>query len=103
MATLPVGYADGYSRLLSNQGSVFIKGRRAPLIGRVCMNMCMIDVSEIEDVRVGDEVVLLGENPPVDEIANKIGTINYEVVCAVGKRVPRIYTYSKSGHSAVFG
>jgi len=92
VATLPVGYADGYSRLLSNQGSVFIKGRRAPLIGRVCMDMCMIDVSEIGDVQIGDEVVLFGENPPVDEIADKIGTINYEVVCAVGKRVPRVYT-----------
>ena len=103
VATLPVGYADGYSRLLSNQGSVFIKGRRAPLIGRVCMDMCMIDVSEIGDVRIGDEVVLFGENPPVDEIADKIGTINYEVVCAVGKRVPRIYNQSKSGHSAVSG
>ncbi len=91
VATLPVGYADGYSRLLSNQGSVFIKGRRAPLIGRVCMDMCMIDVSEIGDVRIGDEVVLFGENPHVDEIADKTGTINYEVVCAVGKRVPRIY------------
>jgi len=91
IATLPVGYGDGYNRLLSNQGSVFIRGRRAPLIGRVCMDMCMIDVSEIGDVRIGDEVVLFGENPPVDEIADKIGTINYEVVCAVGKRVPRIY------------
>jgi len=91
VATLPVGYADGYNRLLSNQGSVFIRGRSVPLIGRVCMDMCMIDVSEIGAVRIGDEVVLFGENPPVDEIADKIGTINYEVVCAVGKRVPRVY------------
>lgn len=91
VATLPVGYADGYYRLLSNQGSVLIRGRRVPLIGRVCMDMCMIDVTGIKDVRPGEEVVLFGENPPVDEIARKIGTINYEVVCAVGKRVPRIY------------
>jgi alanine racemase len=91
VATLPVGYADGYYRSLSNQGSVLIRGRRVPLIGRVCMDMCMIDVTGIKDVRPGEEVVLFGENPPVDEIARKIGTINYEVVCAVGKRVPRIY------------
>ena len=91
VATLPVGYADGYYRSLSNQGSVLIRGRQVPLIGRVCMDMCMIDVTGIKDVRPGEEVVLFGENPPVDEIARKIGTINYEVVCAVGKRVPRIY------------
>jgi len=91
VATLPIGYADGYYRSLSNQGSVLIRGRQVPLIGRVCMDMCMIDVTGIKDVRPGEEVVLFGENPPVDEIARKIGTINYEVVCAVGKRVPRIY------------
>ena len=91
VATLPVGYADGYNRLLSNQGSVLIRGRRVPLIGRVCMDMCMVDVSGIETIRSGDEAILFGENPPVDEVAEKIGTINYEVVCAVGGRVPRIY------------
>jgi alanine racemase len=91
VATLPVGYADGYYRLLSNQGSVQLRGQRVPLTGRVCMDMCMIDVSGIKDVRPGEEVVLFGDDPTVDEIAGKIGTINYEVVCAVGKRVPRIY------------
>ena len=91
VATLPVGYADGYSRLLSGRGEVLIKGHRAPLIGRVCMDMCMIDVSTIENVQPGDEVILFGEGLHVDEVAEKIGTINYEVVCAVGKRVPRIY------------
>ena len=91
VATLPVGYGDGYNRLLSNRGEVLIKGHRAPVIGTICMDMCMVDVSSVEDVRPGDEVVLFGEDLPVDEIATKIGTIVYEVVCAVNKRVPRIY------------
>jgi alanine racemase len=91
VATLPVGYADGYSRLLSGREEVLIKGNRAPLIGRICMDMCMIDVSEMENVQPGDEVILFGEGLPVDEVAEKLGTINYEVVCAVGKRVPRVY------------
>jgi len=91
VATLPLGYGDGYSRLLSNRGEVLIHGHRAPLIGRVCMDMCMIDVSGVEPVNVGDEVVLFGEDLSVNEIAAKVGTINYEIVCAVGKRVPRIH------------
>jgi alanine racemase len=91
VATLPVGYADGYSRLLSNRGEVVIKGQRVPVIGSVCMDMCMVDVSSIGDVRPGDEVILFGEELHVDEVAAKLGTINYEVVCAVSKRVPRIY------------
>jgi alanine racemase len=91
VATLPVGYADGYSRLLSGRGEVLIKGHRVPLIGRVCMDMCMVDVSGVEDVQPGDEMILFGEGLPVDEVAEKIGTINYEIVCAVGKRVPRIH------------
>jgi len=91
VATLPVGYADGYSRLLSDRGEVLIKGYRVPLIGRICMDMCMIDVSGVENIQPGDEVILFGEGLPVDEVAEKLGTINYEVVCAVGKRVPRVY------------
>jgi len=91
VATIPVGYADGYSRLLSGRGKVLVKGCRVPLIGRVCMDMCMIDLSQVEDVRQGDEVILFGEDLPADEIADMTGTINYEVVCAIGKRVPRIY------------
>lgn len=91
VATLPIGYADGYSRLLSNRGVVLIKGCRAPLIGRVCMDMCMVDVSDVPDVKRGEEAILFGEEPSVDEIATIIGTIVNEVVCAVGKRVPRIY------------
>jgi len=91
VATLPVGYGDGYNRLLSNRGEVLIKGHRAPVIGNVCMDMCMVDASGVEDVRPGDEVVLFGEDPPVWEFATKIGTIPNEVVCAVSKRVPRLY------------
>jgi len=91
IATLPVGYADGYNRLLSNRGEVLIKGHRVPVIGTVCMDMCMVDASSVEDVQVGDETILFGEGLHVDEIATKLGTINYEVVCAVSKRVPRIY------------
>jgi len=91
VATLPVGYGDGYNRLLSNRGEVLIKGHRAPVIGNVCMDMCMVDASGVEDVRPGDEAVLFGEDPPVWEFATKIGTIPNEVVCAVSKRVPRLY------------
>jgi alanine racemase len=91
IATIPVGYGDGYPRLLSNRGAVVVHGRRAPLIGRVCMDMSMIDVSEVPQAKPGDEVVLFGHDPTVDEIAAKIGTINYEILCLVGKRVPRVY------------
>ena len=96
VATLPLGYADGYSRLLSNGGEVLIKGRRVPIIGSVCMDMSMVDVSAIEPIQPGDEVIIFGEEISVDEVAAKIGTINYEVVCAVSRRVPRIYV-SQSG------
>ena len=92
IATLPVGYADGYNRLLSNRGVVRIRGGYAPVVGRICMDMCMVDVTDLVDVRVGDEVVLFGKDPTADEIAEKIGTISYEVLCTLGKRVPRIYT-----------
>jgi alanine racemase len=91
VSTIPVGYADGYSRLLSGRGQVLIKGHRAPLIGRICMDMCMIDVSHVGNVQQGDEVILFGRDLSADEIAGMAETINYEVVCAVGKRVPRIY------------
>ena len=91
VATVPLGYADGYNRQLSNQGYVMVKGQRAPLIGRVCMDMCMIDVSKIKNVQPGDDVTVFGDDPSVDDIAGLMGSINYEVVCSVGKRVPRIY------------
>ncbi len=95
IATLPVGYADGYWRLLSNRGSVLVKGQRAPLAGRVCMDYIMADVTDIKDVEVGDQVVLYGrqgdQEISVDEIASLVGTITYEVTCAVSSRVPRVY------------
>lgn len=81
IATLPVGYADGWSRLLANKSEVIVKGRRAPLVGRVCMDQCMIDVSHIPDVVIGDEVLLFGgADLPVEEVAARMGTINYEFV-----------------------
>jgi len=94
VATLPLGYGDGYKRALANKGEVLIKGRRAPVIGRICMDMCMIDVSDVPDVQAGDEAIVFGQEPTADELAAKIGTINYEVVTTVGKRVPRVYVNS---------
>ena len=96
VATLPVGYADGYPRLLSDTGEVLVKGRRAPIIGRICMDLCMIDVTNIPGVQVGEEVVLWGrqegENISVEEIAEKTGTINYEIICMVDKpRVSKVF------------
>ncbi|SPF51709.1 Alanine racemase [Candidatus Desulfosporosinus infrequens] len=92
IATLPVGYADGWSRMLGNQAHVVVRGQRAPLVGRVCMDQCMIDITHIPDVKTGDEVLLFGgADLPVEEVAEYMGTINYEIVCMVGKRVPRLY------------
>ncbi len=91
VATIPVGYADGYRRLLSNKGHVIVRGKRVPLLGRVAMDMCMIDVSSIPEARVGDEVVLFGTGMPAEEMASLMGTINYEVTTGIGKRVPRVY------------
>jgi alanine racemase len=95
IGTLPIGYADGYNRLLSNQGEVLICGKRVPIVGRVCMDMCMVDLTSLPEVKVGQEVVLIGsqgkEKITAEEIAKLIGTINYEVVCGISKRVPRIY------------
>ncbi|MFC2008887.1 alanine racemase [Chloroflexota bacterium] len=91
VATIPVGYADGYRRLLSNKAEVLVREKRVPLLGRVAMDMCMIDVTSIPDVRPGDDVVLFGVGLPVEETASMIGTINYEVVTGIGKRVPRVY------------
>jgi alanine racemase len=95
IATVPVGYADGYSRLLSNRGSMLVRGRRAPIVGRVCMDLTMIDVGHIDGAALQDEVVILGRQGEdavtADEIAGQLDTINYEVVSAITARVPRIY------------
>jgi alanine racemase len=96
IALLPVGYADGYSRLLSNRGDVLVRGQRAPIAGRVTMDQTMIDVTDIPEAAVGDEVVLLGQQGSnritADDLAAHTGTIAYEVLCAVGTRVPRVWT-----------
>ena len=95
IATLPIGYADGYSRHLSNLGEVLIHGKRAPVVGKVCMDFIMVDVTDLPRVSAGDEVVLMGrqgtEQITPEEIAEKINSISYEVLCLIGKRVPRIY------------
>lgn len=97
VATLPVGYADGYNRLLSNRGEVLIRGQRAPVIGTVCMDMVMVDVTAMSGVREGEEVVLLGrqgdETLFADTWAAHLGTITYEVLCNISKRVPRTYLW----------
>lgn len=94
IATLPVGYADGWSRLLSNRGAVLVRGRRAPIVGRVCMDLCMVDVTDVPGAEVGDEVVLLGtqgaETQDAHQLAALQGTIAYDVLCAIGARVPRV-------------
>jgi alanine racemase len=95
VATLPAGYADGVGRLLSNRGYVLIRGRRAPIVGRVCMDMTMVDATDLPEASVGDEAVLIGrqgnEEISADEVAELQGTISYEVLCRIGPRVPRTY------------
>jgi alanine racemase len=95
IAVLPIGYADGYSRRLSHRGSVLIQGHRAPIIGLVCMDMIMVDVTDLAPVQVGEIVTLIGqqggESIWADEVAGWIGTIPYEVLCGIGSRVPRLY------------
>lgn len=90
IATVTAGYADGYPRLLSNKGYVLINGKRANIIGRVCMDQMSVDVSDIDNVKQGDEVILFGKTLPVEELADMCGTINYEIICGISPRVPRI-------------
>ena len=98
IATLPVGYADGYNRLLSNRGEVLIRGRRFPVAGRVCMDLIMAAAGAGDEIRAGDEVVLFGrqgdEEISVASICELLGTIPYEVTCWISKRVPRVYMHS---------
>ena len=91
IATVSAGYADGVPRLLSGRGSVLINGQPAPIVGRVCMDQFCVDVTEIEGVAIGDKVTIFGPGLPVEEVAANAETINYEVVCGISKRVPRIY------------
>jgi len=99
IATLPIGYGDGYPRALSNKASVLIRGMRAPIVGTVCMDQIMVDVGHINGVKVGDEAVLLGRQGkaeiPAEELAELSGTIPYEIVCSIAPRVPRVYVDNK--------
>lgn len=99
IATIPVGYADGYPRTLSNKGWVLIHGKKAPILGRVCMDQFMVDVTHIPDVAKGDEVTLLGRDGEewidADTIGNLSGRFSYEFLCEISKRVPRIYIQNR--------
>jgi alanine racemase len=95
IATLPVGYADGYTRALNGKAKVIVKGEFSPVVGKICMDQCMIDVSHIKNVSIGDEVILIGSSGDkkfdADDMAEVLGTINYEVICMISRRVPRVY------------
>ena len=95
VATIPIGYADGYSRKLSNNGHVIINNKLAPIIGNVCMDQIMVDATNVGPVKTGDEVILLGKSNNVkydaDDMAKDVGTINYEIICALKNRVPKVY------------
>ena len=95
VATVPVGYADGYSRSLSGKFYVLIHGKKAPILGRICMDQMMVDVTDIPEVKVGDQVTLVGKDGDqqisVEEIAEAAGSFNYEFVCGISRRVPRYY------------
>lgn len=97
VATIPVGYGDGYPRALSSKGTVLLHGKRAPILGRVCMDQFMVDVTHIPDVQMGDVVTLVGtdgeEKISVEELGEQSFSFNYEFVCDVGKRIPRVYYY----------
>ena len=105
IATIPVGYADGYPRALSSRGRVIIRGQYAPIIGRICMDQFMVDVTDIEGVSVMDRVTLVGtegdKNISVEEAADLAGSFNYEFVCGIGKRVPRVYFQDGKAKEAV--
>lgn len=91
LAVIPVGYADGLHRVLSGRMDVLIDGVRAHQVGRICMDMCMVDVTDMPDVRVGDAVTIFGSGLTADEQAKKAGTVSYELLCAISPRVPRVY------------
>lgn len=95
IVTLPVGYGDGYTRLLTDKAFALLHGRRLPVIGNICMDQCMLDATAEPSARIGDEVVLWGDQQDasisVDELAEALGTINYEITCMISKRVPRVF------------
>lgn len=91
LAVLPIGYGDGFFRLLSDRFRVEIHGRSAPIVGRICMDMCMVDVTDLAEVKPGDAATIFGPDKPLEEAADLVGTIQYELLCDVSPRVPRIY------------
>lgn len=95
IATITLGYADGFSRPYSKNGRVIINGCYAPIAGNICMDQCMIDVTDVPDAKIGDEVIIMGSDGRLsitaEEIAEKLGTINYEIICAFGQRLPKVY------------
>ena len=97
IATIPIGYADGYPRPYSSRAEVIVNGIKAPIVGNICMDQCMIDVTNVPYVRVGDEVTVMGKDGiyevSADDIADATGTINYEIACAFGQRLPKVYVY----------
>ena len=105
VATISIGYADGYPRKLSNKARVIVNGEFAEVIGTICMDQCMIDVTHIKNIAIGDEVVVFGRQKnktiPVEEIANNLGTVSYEVLCDIGRRLPRIYVRNGEVESVV--
>ena len=93
IATVPIGYADGYLRRLAKEGKMIVNGVKVPIIGRICMDQCMIDVTNVNNTDRGDEVIIFGrKGVTIDDLAKWLDTINYEVACVIGKRIPRIYT-----------
>lgn len=92
VATVPIGYADGFRRDFSNGWKVLINGKKVPIIGKICMDSFMADVTELEDVKIGDEVIIWdNENITLEELAEKCNTINYEILCTISERVPRLF------------
>jgi len=92
IAVLPIGYADGYPRRLSHGGRVKIGDKFAPVAGAICMDQCMVDITDIENVNANDPVIMMGEKGVcADNLAEIVGTISYEILCGIGKRVPRVY------------
>ena len=91
IAVLSIGYADGLSRSLSGKIEFLLRGKRVPVVGRICMDMCMVDVTDVPDAQVGDAVTVIGTELPCENISNRLGTIPYEVLCGINKRIPRIY------------
>ncbi|SEG62775.1 alanine racemase [Paenibacillus sp. UNC499MF] len=105
IGTIPAGYADGLSRLLSNRGDMLLHGKRVRIAGRVCMDQTMLDITDVKNAKEGDPVTIFGQSEdaflPVDELAGLMGTINYEVVCLIGKRVPRVYLHHEKPVASV--